>query len=322
MFKYIFKRLIKLVPIILGSAFFAFLIMQKTPGSYWDTLRMNPQISPETITHYQRLYGVDKPFLVQFWNWLWNIIRHLEFGYSFFYSVPVTKVIAGRLWNTFVLSLASFLFTWTVAIPLGIWAAVHRNKWIDHVIQFVSYFLLSLPSFFVAIVLLFWASQSGVLPLGGMYSPNYEDLGFFAKIWDVLKHLIIPTLALSIGSIGGLQKIMRGNMLEVLGQQYILAARAKGLPEDKVIYRHALRNAFNPLVTLLGYEFSGLLSGAVLIEIICSWPGIGSLMWTAVRSKDVYLVMGSLLMGGMLYIIGNLLADIMLAKLDPRIRYE
>jgi peptide/nickel transport system permease protein len=171
-------------------------------------------------------------------------------------------------------------------------------------------------------ILLFWASQTGILPLGGMHNPDYESLGWLGRLIDLLKHLAIPAVALSIGSIAALQRIMRGNMLEVLEQKYILTARAKGLSERRVVYHHALRNAINPLITLLGYEFSSLLSGAALIEIICSWPGLGSLMLTAVRSKDVYLVMASMMMGGILFIIGNLLADIALAKADPRIRYD
>ena len=215
-----------------------------------------------------------------------------------------------------------FLFTWLIAIPLGIWAALNRNRWIDRTIQFFSYICLSLPSFFLAMVLLFWASQGQLLPLGGMHNPQYDQMSFLGRTIDLFKHLVIPTLALSIGSIAALQRIMRGNMLDVLGQQYILMARSKGLPENQVIYRHALRNAVNPLITLLGYEFSGLLSGAALIEIICSWTGLGSLMLTAVRSKDIYLVMASMLMGSVLFIFGNLLADILLAKVDPRIRYD
>jgi len=155
-----------------------------------------------------------------------------------------------------------------------------------------------------------------------MHSAQYDDLSFLGKVWDLLRHLAIPTVTLSVGSIGSLQRIMRGNMLEVLRQQYILTARAKGLPESRVIYRHALRNAINPLITLLGYEFSSLLSGAALLEIICSWPGLGALMLTAVRSKDIYLVMASFMMGSILFLMGNLLADILLARMDPRIRYE
>jgi peptide/nickel transport system permease protein len=321
MLRYVLKRLLVMIPMLLGIAFLTFLLMRLTPGNYLDTLRMNPQISKETIDHLEKLYQLDKPLLQQYFQWLINICRG-EFGFSFYYNVDVVKIISWRLWNTFILSLSSFLLTWLIAIPLGIWAALNRNRFVDQCVQFISYIFLSMPSFFVAMLLLFWASQTQVLPLGGMHHPNYEDFNFWQKAVDLFKHLIIPTLALSIGSIAGLQKIMRGNMLEVLGQRYILSARAKGLPENRVIYRHALRNAINPLITLLGYEFSGLLSGAGLIEIITSWPGLGALMLTAVRAKDIYLVMASMLMGSLLFIIGNLIADILLAKADPRIRYD
>lgn len=321
MITYALKRFLIAVPMLLGIALLTFILMRATPGNYLDTIRMDPHISEETIEYYETIYQLDQPMHQQFFQWVKNLGR-LELGYSFHYNVPVARIISGRLLNTFILSLASFLITWMIAIPLGICAAVNRNNILDRGIQFLSYVFLSLPSFFVAMLLLFWASQTGVLPLGGMYSPDFDQMNVFAKILDVLKHLAIPAVALSIGSIASLQRIMRGNMLEVLGQKYILSARAKGLPQNKVIYRHALRNAINPLITLLGYEFSALLSGAALIEIICSWPGLGSLMLTAVRSKDIYLVMASMMMGGVLFIIGNLLADIALAKVDPRIRYE
>lgn len=321
MWRYILKRFLVAIPMLLGIALLTFGLLGGTPGSYLDSMKMNPQFSEETIAHYERMYGLDKAWYMQFLYWVKNVCR-LRFGYSFHFNVPVERIILGRLFNTFILSLTSFLITWCVAIPLGIWAALNRNRLIDRSIQFFSYIFLATPSFFLAMILLYWASQTGWLPLGGMYSPDFESLSVWGKIIDVGKHLAIPAVALSIASIAGLQRIMRGNMLEVLGQQYILTARAKGLPERRVIYRHALRNAINPLITLLGYEFSSLLSGAALIEIICSWPGLGSLMLTAVRSKDVYLVMASMLMGGILFLIGNLLADIMLAKVDPRIRYD
>ena len=298
-----------------------FFLMQSSPGNYLDMIRLDPQNSPEVIARYEKLYNLNKPVWEQYLQWLKNIFR-LEFGYSFYYNVPVSQVISSRLMNTLILSLSSLVLTWVLAIPLGIWAALRRNLFGDRVIQFLSYVGLSSPSFFIGILLLYAVSQWGILPLGGMKSANYAQLNWFGQAWDLLKHLIIPTIAISIGSIGALQRIMRGNMLEVLRQQYILTARAKGLPEHKVIYTHALRNAVNPLITILGYEFSGLLSGAALVEIICSWPGLGTLMLTAVRSKDVYLVMASMLMGGVLFLIGNLIADILLASSDPRIRYE
>lgn len=320
MARFILQRILIFIPMLLGITFLTFALMRLTPGNYLDSIRMDPQNSEETIDRYKKLYQLDKPLLQQYWHWVRNVLR-LEFGYSFHYNVPVSNIIGGRLFNTFILSLGAFLVTWLIALPLGIWAALRRNQWPDKIIQTVSYVFFSLPSFFIAIMLLFWASQSGLLPSGGMRSPDFMHMSIPERIWDLVRHMIIPVIALSLGSIGYLQKIMRGNLLEVLGQQYILTARAKGLPEGRVVYVHALRNAINPLITLLGYEFSALLSGAALTEIICSWPGLGSLMLKAVFAKDIYLVMASMLMGSLMFIIGNLLADIALAKADPRITY-
>ncbi|MCR4337379.1 MAG: ABC transporter permease [Candidatus Omnitrophica bacterium] len=321
MLKIILRRFLIAIPQLVGISLMTFALIQLTPGNFFDTLKLDPQISPQTIERYEKMYHLNEPWVNQYWAWLKNLFQG-DLGYSFFYKVQVSSIIGSRLFNTFILALASFLLTWFVAIPLGIWAAVHRNRFIDRLIQLFSYIALSTPSFFLGMILLFVFSQIGGLPLGGMHSPDYEDLSWGGKVFDLLKHLLIPTLAISVGSIGALQRIMRGNMLEVLRHQYILAARAKGLPEHRVIYHHALRNAINPLITLLGYEFSGLLSGAALVEIICSWPGLGSLMLTAVRSKDLYLVMASMMMGGILFLIGNLIADILLVIADPRIRYD
>src|SRR3989338_2497455 len=317
---YILKRLWIAVLLLLAMTFMTFLIMRATPGNFFDALKMNPQISPETVARYEHLYGLDKPLFMQYGHWLANILRG-EFGYSFYYNVPVTHILVGRLGNAFILSLASFLLTWLVAIPLGVWAALRRNQLADRLLSFLSFAAFSTPGFFLAMLLLYAASQWGVLPLGGMRSPTYDDMTALAKILDVGAHLIIPTVVLSLASMASLQRLMRANLLSVLRKQYVTAARAKGLPENQVIYRHALRNAFNPMVTLLGYEFSGLLSGAALVEIVCSWPGLGTLMLTAVRAKDMYVVMASMLMGGVLLLLGNLLADILLLWVDPRIRY-
>ena len=319
MWKFVLKRLLIAFFLMLAMSFMTFMLMRLTPGNYLDTLRLDPQISPETLEKYEQLYHLDASAATQYFYWLKNVLRG-DLGYSFYYNVPVAHIIGGRIWNTFVLSFSAFLVTWLLAIPLGVWAALGRNRRRDRLVQVFSYIFLSLPGFFVGMILLFWAAQTGVLPLGGMHSPGYENWPWWHQILDLLAHLVIPTVALSLGSVAALQRIMRGNMLEELGKQYVLAARAKGLPENRVIYVHALRNALNPLITLLGYEFAGLLSGAAIMEIITSWPGLGALMLTAVRSKDIYLVMASMLMGGVMFIIGNLIADILLAKADPRIR--
>lgn len=321
MWTFIVKRSAIAVVLLLAMSFLTFMLMRLTPGNYLDTLRLDPQVSPETLAHYEKLYHLNDPALLQYGYWLKNLFRG-EMGYSFYYNVPVVNIIGGRIWNTGVLSLSALVVTWALAIPLGVWAALRRNRMADRMVQMAAYVFLSLPGFFVAMILLFWASQAGGLPLGGMHSPGFELWPWWRQALDLGAHLVIPTIALSLGSVAALQRIMRGNMLEELGKQYVLAARAKGLAQDRVIYVHALRNALNPLITLLGYEFAGLLSGAAIMEIITSWPGLGALMLTAVRSKDIYLVMASMLMGGVMFIIGNLIADILLAKADPRIRLE
>jgi peptide/nickel transport system permease protein len=320
MIPHIIKRILISVGLLAIMSFVTFWLMHATPGNFFDALKLNPQISAETIARYETMYHLKDPLIVQYGHWLWNICKG-QFGYSFFYNVPVADVILPRMGNTFILSLASLIFTWGLAIPLGIWAALRHGRFADSFLSFISFAAFSAPSFFLAMLLLYAVSQWGLLPLGGMHSAGYEDLSLLGKIADVAKHLVIPTIVLSLASIASLQRLMRGNMLNQLRQQYITAARAKGLPENKIIYRHALRNAFNPMMTLLGYEFAALLSGAALVEIVCSWPGLGTLMLTAVRSKDVYVVMAGMMMGGVLLLLGNLLADILLWWVDPRIRH-
>lgn len=318
---YIIRRLLIAVPLLLAMTFVTFMFIHLAPGNYFDTLRMNPQFSPETIKKYESQYHLDQPALMQYGWWLKSILS-LDLGYSFSLNSPVTNVLKGRLFNTFILSLSAMVFTWCIAIPLGIFCAVRQNKISDRFFSALSFVGLSIPNFFFALLLLYLASLSGLLPLGGMYSAEYEGFSWWARQSDLLRHLIVPTLVIGTGSLAGLQRIMRGNMLEVLRAQYITTARAKGLPEGRVIYVHALRNAINPLITLFGYSLSGLLSGAALTEIIIGWPGLGSVMLQAVRSQDIFLVMGSMLMGGVLLIAGNLIADVLLAWSDPRIQYK
>ncbi|MFH1245430.1 MAG: ABC transporter permease [Candidatus Omnitrophota bacterium] len=318
---YIIRRLLIAIPLLLAMTFVTFMFVHLAPGNYFDTLRMNPQFSPETIKKYESQYHLDQPALIQYGWWLKSILR-FDLGYSFSLNSPVTRVIKGRLFNTFILSLSAMVFTWCIAIPLGIFCAVRQNKISDRFFSALSFVGLSIPNFFFALLLLYLVSLTGLLPLGGMYSAEYESLSGLGKLGDLFKHLIIPTIVIGAGSLAGLQRIMRGNMLEVLRAQYITTARAKGLPEGRVIYVHALRNAINPLITIFGYSLSGLLSGAALTEIIIGWPGLGTVMLQAVRSQDLFLVMGSMLMGGVLLIAGNLIADVLLAWSDPRIQYK
>lgn len=317
---YVIRRLLISIPLILAISFITFMFIHLAPGDYFDTLRLNPQISEETIRRYESQYHLDKHPVIQYGYWLRNLLR-LDLGYSFVKMSPVTRVIGARVGNTLILSLAALLFAWLIAIPIGIYCAVRQYSWGDKIFASLSFFGISIPNFFLALLLLYLASLTGILPTGGMTSVGYESLSWPARSLDILKHLIIPAVVIGTSAVAGLQRLMRGNMLEVLRAQYITTARAKGLPESRVIYRHALRNAINPMITIFGFQLGGLLSGAALTEIITSWPGLGSMMLEAVRSQDLFLVMGGMLMGGVLLIVGNLIADILLAWSDPRIQY-
>ena len=321
MIRFITRRILFSIPLLLGISFLTFLFIQIAPGDFLDNLRLNPQISTQTIQVYQEKFHLDKPLVVQYFIWLKNMLRG-DFGYSFSYKAPVTAVISSRLLNTFILSLSALIFTWIFVIPLGVIAALKKNKITDKALSFISYLGISTPTFLLAFLLLYLATFTGWFPLGGMRSVKFDELSALGKILDVGKHLIIPTVVLSIGSICVLQRIMRANLLEVLGSSYILGAKARGISNKRILYIHALKNALNPMVTIFGYQFSALLSGAALTEIIVGWPGLGQVTLEAVRSQDLYLVMGSMLMGGVLLIAGNLLADILLGVLDPRIRFE
>jgi len=319
---YIIRRLLTLLPLLVVMSFVAFMFIQLAPGDYFATLRMNPQISDETIERLQAQYHMDKPALVQYAYWLRNLMR-FDLGYSISQKQPVLGVIGSRLVNTLLLSMTAIVVTWIVAIPVGIYCAVHQYSLGDKFFSALAFVGMSLPGFFLALLMLYFlGSEFGLLPIGGLKSSDYDQLTALGKVGDMAVHLVIPTTVLSIGGLASLQRIMRGNMLEVLRMQYITTARAKGLPEGRVIYKHALRNAINPMVTIFGFELSTLLSGAALLEIVCGYPGLGQVMLEAVRSQDLFLVMGSMLMGGLLLVMGNLVADVLLAIVDPQVSYQ
>ncbi|WP_457640864.1 ABC transporter permease [Persephonella sp.] len=319
MFQYILKRLIQMIPLVIGITFISFIIIQMAPGSYLDQLKMNPQISKETLKELERAYGLDQPLLVQYFKWLINALK-FDLGYSFSYHVPVIELIKERIGNTLFLSITSAVLAWLLAVPLGIWAALNPNRWIDKFIQLFSFTFMSIPNFFLAFLLLFVAVKIGILPTGGATSPDYDQMSLWEKILDRLWHVSLPAFVLAIGSIAGLVRLVRSAMIEAMQSEYVMFAKAKGLPEREIILKHALRNALNPFITLLGFEIASLLSGAALVEIIVNWPGMGMLMLDAVLAQDLYLVMGGLYIGAIMLIIGNLIADILLAKVDPRVR--
>ena len=318
---YVVKRLLQGLLTLLLASMLSFAIIQLAPGDYLDSLRQNPTISTETIEQLKIRFGLDKPAILQYWLWLKQVITRFDFGESFVYSRSVSSLILERIPATLLLAFSSIIVTWTIALPLGIISAVKQNTIIDKILRVISYVGQGFPSFITALIFLIVAQNlSPLFPVGGMTSIDHDRLSLTGKMLDIGWHMVLPTIALSITSFAGLQRLTRGQMLDVLRQDYIQTARAKGLSENKVIYVHALRNAINPLVTLLGFEFASLLSGSFIAEYFFNWPGLGRLILQAVQAQDLYLVMASLMMAATMLIIGNLLADILLTFIDPRIQ--
>jgi peptide/nickel transport system permease protein len=320
-FIYVVKRILEALLTLLLASALSFFIMQLAPGDYVTSLEANPKISDDRIKELRQQFGLDKSWIEQYFIWLWNIVFRGDFGTSFPYQRSVASLLWERVPATLLMAITSLVATWLIAIPLGIIAAVKQNKATDRVLQVLSYAGQGFPSFITALFLLFFAqTTSPLFPVGGMTSIYHNDLSLPGKILDIGWHLILPTIALSVTSFAGLQRITRGELLDVLRQDYIQTARAKGLPENKVIYVHALRNAINPLITLLGFELAGLLSGAFITETFFSWPGLGKLTLQALMNQDVPLAMASLMMGAAMLIIGSLFSDLLLKAVDPRIK--
>jgi len=308
-----------MVPIIIGMTFVSFVVIKLAPGDYLTQLELNPSISKETIRELRELYGLNKNIFLQYIYWLKNAL-FFNLGYSFAYHKPVLDLIEERLLNTLELTVTSFLLSWLISVPLGIVAAVYRGNWLDKAIVFFSLFGISVPNFFLAFLLMFFAAKTGLFPIGGVVSQNYESLPLWGKILDRLWHMAVPLTVLVVGSIAGLLRLVRSTVLEELSKDYVRLAIAKGLPYRRVVLKHAFRNALNPFLTLIGFDVANLLSGAALIEIITAWPGMGRLMFDAVMSQDLFVVMGSLYIGGIMLLLGNLISDVLLAVNDPRIR--
>ena len=283
-------------------------------------LRFNPSISKERIKLEEIRLGLNKPVHVQYLLWLKGLL-HGDLGITQ-QNQPVIKVIQKPILNTLLLSLSTLFFTWFIAIPLGIWAALNKGKIIDKLLAFFTSCGMSTPSFVLAVIGLLFALKTQLFPIGGLTSINHYEMDILHKISDIAQHIILPTIVLTLISIAALQRQMRANLLDVLKQDYIKTAIAKGLPSTMVIYKHALRNAINPLITIFGFEFSTLLSGAALTETVLAYPGLGALTLEAARKQDVNLTMVTLMMGATLLIIGNLIADLLLKFADPRIKFE
>lgn len=330
MVTYLTKRLLEMIPTLFGITLLSFFIIHLAPGKPTDVLtELNPKITPEARERLEKYYGLDKPIIVQYGMWLKRIIK-LDFGESFstdrrpvMEKIWDTKqpLIERRLFITFLINLLSMVLIFIMAIPIGIASATRQYSLFDKVTTVSVFIGFAMPSFWLALLLMiFFGIQLDWLPISGFKSMNHESLPLWGRIWDRVEHLILPVFVSSFGGIAGLSRYMRSNMLEVIRQDYIITARAKGLPESKVIYKHALRNALLPIITLLGLSVPGLIGGSVIFENIFSIPGMGQLFYMSVMTRDYPMVMCILTIGAMLTLIGNLLADIGYMIADPRLR--
>lgn len=321
MLSFLAKRLLHTIPILLGVSLLTFLLMSLTPGDYYSQLAQNPQITPAKLAELRAKQHLDKPWFVRYGYWLADA-AHGDFGYSIAYKTPVSRLIFDRLWNTFLLSAGALVLAWGVAMPLGIWAAVKKDSWADRLCSMISFVGLSVPDLLLALLALMFAAATGWFPVGGAESATYDLMTTGQQILDRVQHLILPVIVLAASDLAGIMRQMRSNFLEVMRAEFVTTARAKGLSEGWVTYKHTLRNAINPLLTIFGYSLAGLLSGAFIVENVMAWPGLGRLTMDALFARDYPLVVASVVMAAGLLIAGNFIADLLLAWSDPRIRLK
>lgn len=327
MLSFIAGRLLHAVPTVLAATLIAFLVISLAPGDFLTQLEHDPAVTPQTIERLRQRLALDQPVLVQYLWWLRGIAGGY-LGESFQYQAPVTEVLASRVGNSLILVVAALLLQYGVAIPAGVYAAVRRGTHGERALALAVTMGLAIPSFFLALLgILFslWINRSTgarLLPVVGMRSPGFEELSLAGQVADVLWHLLLPALVAAANDWAGTVRVVRAQLLEALSSDYVRTARAMGIGERAVVYRHALKNAILPLIANAGAVFPALITGAGFVEVVFGWPGLTPLTIEAFLVRDVYLLMGGLTIGTMLLVGGNLLADLMLSWADPRIRYQ
>ena len=318
---YIGRRLARAVLLLIGVSALCFLFTEMAPGSFFDEMRLNPQISPETIATLRSRYGLEQPPLVRYGRWMKSAL-HGDLGYSIAYNVPVAPLLWSRAKNTLLLTTTALVLTWLISLPLGVLAANRRGGLLDKLVTLASSFLVSVPELVIAVALLALAVRWRILRVGGMMSADVEDLSGWARLQDILLHLALPTLILVLCETAVIVRHVRASVLEVLGAPYAVAARGFGLSRARLLFRYVLPVAANPVITLLGFSVAGLLSGSLIVEVVCGWPGLGPLILDATLSRDLYLVIGGIMFSALFMVGGSLAADVMLLAFDPRIRKE
>lgn len=321
--RYLIKRLISLIILLFGITIITFLVIHLAPGRPTDLeTQFNPKVSMEARERMAHLYGLDKPLHVQYINWLKRLVR-FDFGISFMDARPVMDRVKERIPITLVIELLSIILILAIGIPIGVSSAIRQGSGYDRTMTIFVFTGFAIPTFWLSLILMdFIGVRLGLLPISGICSLEFEKFGFIEKLIDIAKHLVLPVCVSAFGSLAGISRYMRTSMLHVLKQDYIRTARAKGLSEREVMYKHALKNALLPIVTILGLSIPGLIGGSVIFESIFSIPGMGRLFYESVMARDYPVIMGVLFIGAVLTLLGNLLADISYAAVDPRIKLE
>ncbi|HAH96971.1 MAG TPA: diguanylate cyclase [Firmicutes bacterium] len=315
--RYIFRRILQAIPLLIIITIVVFALMQLAPGGPLALYKQNPKVTGEDLARISRNLGLDKPVPIQYFNWLKRLVTG-DWGTSFSSSRPVLELIKERMAATFTLMFSSFVISLLIGLPIGILSALKRYSIVDYIVTFFSFFGLSMPVFWFALMLqLLFGLKLGWLPTAGMKDPFIDF-----ELWDRVRHLILPAAVLSLTSLASWSRFMRSSLLEVIGQDYIRTARAKGLSEGKVIRKHALKNALIPVVTIIAIAIPGLFSGAVITETVFAWPGMGRLYFDSLGRLDYPVLMGVLTVTAFLVVIFNLVADIIYGILDPRISYD
>lgn len=328
MMQYVLRRLLGAVPLVLGIATIIFFLVNLAPGDP-TLLMISPGVTDEVIQQMRENFGLDQPVHIRYVKWLGAMLTG-DFGYSFSHSRPVVDVLLDFLPNTLILSASALLVAFLFGIVLGTIQAVRQYSAMDSTLSVVLLFFYSMPSFWLALMLILTMSLYArnvwglpvFFPASGMMSTDYEFLSFGAKLADRAKHLVLPTLSLALVLMAGIARYMRGSMLEVVRQDFVRTAHAKGLPERTVVFKHALRNALLPIITLVGLYIPFLFSGTVFIETIFAWPGMGRLIVEAIFQRDYPVVMAGAFFFATMVVVANLIADLLYAVVDPRIRYE
>ncbi|HEX6014701.1 MAG TPA: ABC transporter permease [Geminicoccaceae bacterium] len=325
MLGYLLRRLLLALVTIWAITVVTFVIIQLPPGDFVDayvaqSAAMGSAITMEEAAALRQAYGLDEPLLVQYVKWL-GLISRGEFGVSFEFGRPVTEVIGDRLWLTILLSIGAIIVTWGIALPIGIYSAVRQYSWGDYFFTFVGFIGLAVPNFLLALIVMYLAFRWFGLNVGGLFSAEYELAPWsWGRVWDLTKHLPLPVLILALSGTAQLVRIMRANLLDELRRPYVVTARAKGLPERRVILKYPVRAALNPFASTIGYLLPFVVSGSIIVSVVLSLPTVGPLLLRSLVSQDMLLASSIILLLGVLTVVGTFLSDLLLMWIDPKIR--